>query len=870
MNPLDALAPALELEDVERVWQQAAEAALTLGEPGLLRDLCATMRAHRPHHLEARYYEARVALAEGDTGRAQPLLEGVLRHDPEHWPSRWALGTLLLARNDVEAGLARLREAALRGGTAVLAQVRLELPASTLQRWESFRSATQRPAAEQAQWDDALRRVTEAFGDTLEGDDSPAEDAAFKALQSALLVEALWRSGAMGSAQRLAHKLVMQSPQLIKPRLLLADWLAGDGRVADSVALLHDTRAADPSGQVARRLGLPMLSAALAAPPTEVADLLQRLPDSVRRAVEAGELAQVPAPARMPRVEMKRKRGSRPSPALLEIQQELGKIQKQVQAQAPASARTDLATAEAIVVSREALTKQYGDGNAQAIVREVEALASAVASSDAVRPHVIMLDDAETLKPWKLDRVDPTNAAAVKGLLDRLDERMEGSGQRLAYVLLIGGHDIIPHHRLPNPVEDHDMDVPSDNPYASRGENYLIPTRAVGRLPHEKGSPTLLLEQLRRLQTDWRESALQGKGIISDWLSQFRQWIPGQRRTLSEGESWGMAAQVWEKAAEAVYRTLDSHTALTLCPPESSVRWETQAVPNVPFYYFNLHGVEDGGSWYGQVDPKKPAGGEPFPVALTPRQFEGLDLKRAIVLSEACYGLNPHVTRAADSMALTAVKQGSALYVGSTKTAYASFAPPLMAADLLAALFWRAIAEGATGGLALQQAKVQLAESLMQRTGYLDVEEQKTLTSFILYGDPALPLLRRPSHASTEALNLLAAKTRKRGIYQVAAKGMPGKLPSPEVLESVRAFASPYIQGSRGPLNLRSHPVALSQEPPTTNRFGGTPQAKQVPGRDQWHVTVTHSETDDGVTHRQVLTMTVNKSGKVLRSHMSK
>jgi hypothetical protein len=657
---------------------------------------------------------------------------------------------------------------------------------------------------------------------------------------------------------------------LVKPRLLLADWLVAEGNIAESVALLHDARAMDPGGQVARRLGL-AAGTALSNPDGEVVALLDRLPEAVKRAVQAGEVFQSPAPAKMPRVGMKRGPRSGPSPALKEIRQELDKIEKQVQAKIAATARTDLATAEAIVVSREALTKLYGGTTAETILTEVKALASAVSSSDAARPHVIVLDDAATLTPWKLDRVDPTNAGAVKKLLDRLDEKMELSGERLAYVLLVGGHEVVPHHRLPNPVDDHDMDVPSDNPYAARGDNYLIPTRAVGRLPHEHGSPELLLEQLRRLQTDWRESATMGKGIISDWLSQFKQLMPGGRRTLTEGESWGMAAQVWEKAAKAVYRTLDSATDLSLSPPDTSTKWEGQPVPSVPFYYFNLHGVEDGSSWYGQVDPKNPKGGESFPVALTPKQLQALDLRRAILLSEACYGLNPHVTRIGDSMALTAVKQGSALFIGSTKTAYASFAPPLMAADLLAALFWRAIAEGATGGVALQQAKVQLAETMMHRTGYLDVEEQKTLTSFILYGDPALPLLRRPSHASTEALNQLAAKTRKSGVYQVAAKGRPERAPNNEVLQSVQAFAKSYIQGSRGPLNLRSHPVALSHEPPAASRFMGATHAKQVADkRGQWHVTVTHSEADDGVTHWQVLTMTVNKGGKVLRSHMSK
>ncbi|MGH2542036.1 MAG: tetratricopeptide repeat protein, partial [Ardenticatenaceae bacterium] len=101
--------------DLERRWCQAAEAALTLGDYELVGRLCAAMRADRPHHLDASYYEARLALQWGDLNKAQPLLEQVLRHDPQHWPARWALGVVLLRRGDADRGLARCREAAWQG-----------------------------------------------------------------------------------------------------------------------------------------------------------------------------------------------------------------------------------------------------------------------------------------------------------------------------------------------------------------------------------------------------------------------------------------------------------------------------------------------------------------------------------------------------------------------------------------------------------------------------------------------------------------------------------------------------------------------------------------------------------------------------------
>mgnify|MGYP001081235206 CR=1 FL=1 len=74
--------------------------------------------------------------------------------------------------------------------------------------------------------------------------------------------------------------------------------------------------------------------------------------------------------------------------------------------------------------------------------------------------------------------------------------------------------------------------------------------------------------------------------------------------------------------------------------------------------------------------------------------------------------------------------------------AYGSIAAPLAAADLLGHTFWRYLHEGFPAGEALRQAKIHLASSMSQRQGYLDGEDQKTLISFILFGDPlAQPLL---------------------------------------------------------------------------------------------------------------------------------
>ena len=75
-----------------------------------------------------------------------------------------------------------------------------------------------------------------------------------------------------------------------------------------------------------------------------------------------------------------------------------------------------------------------------------------------------------------------TIAWQLKLILGDLDAALEKRGERIGAVLIVGGPEIVPFHNLPNPVEDADMDVPSDNPYAAKDNNYFISDWPVGRV----------------------------------------------------------------------------------------------------------------------------------------------------------------------------------------------------------------------------------------------------------------------------------------------------------------------------------------------------------------------------------------------------
>ena len=122
-----------------------------------------------------------------------------------------------------------------------------------------------------------------------------------------------------------------------------------------------------------------------------------------------------------------------------------------------------------------------------------------------------------------------------------------------------------------------------------------------------------------------------------------------------------------------------------------------------------------------------------------------------IVFSEACFGAHILDKQCQEALALKFLAAGSELVVGSTCMAYGSITDQLSAADLLGHSFWSNLKDGLAAGEALRRAKIQMARDLQSRQGYLDGMDQKTLISFVLYGDPlAQPVRMRKAAKSIQ------------------------------------------------------------------------------------------------------------------------
>ncbi len=507
------------------------------------------------------------------------------------------------------------------------------------------------------------------------------------------------------------------------------------------------------------------------------------------------------------------------------------------------------------ISSRQGLEKRYGGEGFQLVDEALNQLHLAVSEHVNLNAILVYVDDAPSLAAYGLQPVEPTNPWQIKVLIEQLNTQIKLRRQEIRYLLIVGGDTIIPFHRLPNPINDQDADVPSDNPYASQDTNYFIPERAVGRLPDGQGEAvTILLKLIQEIVTAHRRKTATDKGAFAALLHSLR--MEGQKEDPRAG--LGYSASIWRKASRQVLQTIGEHHPLRISPPLTYQ--EFKRVTYAPLSYFNLHGIEDGPNWYGQRDTLFPAGYELFPVALRPEDLNSEDYAGSVIFTEACYGANILGKNSETSLALKFLASQARAVIGSTKVAYGTAAPPLIGADLLGKYFWKGLLAHLTIGEALKYAKVNLAREMQERQGYLDSEDQKTLLSFVLYGDPALPGLPDGN------IELVSKALCPPLVYQRQAKDHKNLLPE-DLVATVKGrieASLPHLAQAR----IHAAPVILSNEGLENSHIKGRgarrPNAK-------WAFTLEKEFPGNGEgPHHQVVKVIVDERGAILKAVMSK
>jgi tetratricopeptide (TPR) repeat protein len=851
---------------------------------------------------------ARLSLALGDSGYAIALLRHLLAHLPHYLEARLLLGNLLIERGELEE--------ARRQGEVVLAVDPANYEALQGLRLLSHMRAPGLPSLEPVRSGTGRASLSRYPGPVLARPGLPGRGAGRGAATESdplagggeglrhrlVLAEALWRGARWREAKRLLAGLEERHPSCLRAKLMLADILLREGNEVAGACLLHEAQALDPSMKVARELfgglhsdflemdvGIP-LPEGLPPGPEELKVLLKGYGkegidvEEGGKEVPAGFLAEEEAD-QIPDVEEEAEPEAvieplegRPDRAVAEEEEPVEVVDPLATEEWPHQLPTDegktepeeapgesveeseivvipslredtpsLRPMELIVTSKFRLAEKYGPDGFMRIEERLSELERATKGLEVKRVYV---DEGRTLDG--LEPVDSTDPWAIKAFIDEIDERLRAEGKEAKFLLLVGGDDIIPFCRLPNPADDGELEVWTDNPYASRDDNFLLPQRAVGRIPDGKKEDILL---------SLLDVAIEGhkeKGRLTGMVAGL---IRGLRRSPS---SLGLSAEIWQEASQAVFEAIGNSKGLEISPPFTDQEFLERHTQVPPLAYFNLHGVKEAAYWYGHS-----SSGEEFdfPIALTPLNLAWAEVSGAVVYSEACYGAHLREGSTDSSIPLAFLAKGAKTVIGSTGMAYGSLMPPLSGADLLGRNLWLGLKRGFTIGEALLRAKLGLVEEMAERQGFLDGEDQKTILSFVLYGDPSLtaPIVashsKQPSKAEISCPSVVCGMRVQDSIEvgeEVVAKVrkyLTEKAPFMAELKLKVASQSLCAKDCNcgGGCFLRQSPLGVKKAPP--NLVFTSERLAPLPG--------------DG-TLKQIFRVTADQGGNVLKVAISK
>ncbi|NIV15044.1 MAG: hypothetical protein GWN62_28445 [Aliifodinibius sp.] len=482
--------------------------------------------------------------------------------------------------------------------------------------------------------------------------------------------------------------------------------------------------------------------------------------------------------------------------------------------------------------------------------------------------YSIYIDDPICTDKLGLPPAIANDPWSIKNFIKDLDHVLFTKGEKIGALMIVGSEKVIPFHLLPNPIDDFDTHVPSDNPYACDDENYFIPLWPIGRLPGSAGNdPEPLIRQLNKISMarQFEPSTYQNP----PWLIRLLHKFFKQAFRKRSSNSFGYSAEVWRRASHAVYRPIGKPHHLKISPPLNARKVSNFTKKTTHLAYYNLHGLEDTSEWYGQRDPIEDQLGPDYPIALRPVDIKNGGRAPKIVFSEACFGANIINKSVENAICLKFLDSGSQAVVGSTCTSYGSISTPLIAADLLGKAFWSYLQDGYPVGESLRRAKIHLAKEMNKRQGYLDGEDQKTLISFILYGDPLTQ--NNVSHDGSidkGKLHPVYDSDKIKTVCDKVNQHQTDQIPT-DVIKQVKGIVKHYLPGMEDAKIIYSHEHTHCQghECPTPN-LGNQASPKSSPSRRV--ITLSKQIAKESRTHTQHARITISADGKITKLAVSR
>jgi hypothetical protein len=334
-----------------------------------------------------------------------------------------------------------------------------------------------------------------------------------------------------------------------------------------------------------------------------------------------------------------------------------------------------------------------------------------------LRAQLVAVDDSTTMRRFSARPVARTDDPAQnKAAVDAIYKALAPD-----YLMILGSIDVVPHQDLKNPLYGNtdpdpmalgDIPYACEAPYSKQPQDFVGPTRVVGRLPDITNS------------TD--------PAYIVNLLNNAASYKPLSQTDFTK--YFAVSAQIWQKSSDlSVVKTFGNDQSLHDVPPDNS-EWSSDELRRMA-HFFNCHGA----SLYAQFFGQPADGSQNFPVALDAEYLDGKTPNGAVAAAECCYGgqlYDPAQCLSRPGQAgicNTYLGNGAWGFLGSTTIAYG---PPEgnAQADLMCQYFLQSVLTGASLGRATLEARQQFVAASFPP----DPSDIKTLAQFNLYGDPSI------------------------------------------------------------------------------------------------------------------------------------
>jgi hypothetical protein len=387
----------------------------------------------------------------------------------------------------------------------------------------------------------------------------------------------------------------------------------------------------------------------------------------------------------------------------------------------------------------------------------------------------IAVDDPEDMKEWGAAPV--SGEATPEKIKQAIDDLWKKITPTPDYLVLFGGHDIVPMFEVFNPAYDQSGDddekVPTDNPYASSKRfhpskriSYLVPDRVIGRIPDMVSDPG---DTGRNGDPAW----------FVDYLETARSW-KAQPDTFYARPLYAICTHECEGAGLDCLKYIarpDSH--LFLCPPTTDSGRPARKQLSASVHMIKCHGSQFRPVFYGE---KKIDKRTKFLKAIRSATLESRLTSATLVTTMCCYGaqifspFDPKAKyRGEWPLASIYLRKGALGFVGSTMKAWVGSPSFKNWADILAAGYLKNVLAGSSIGRAFLDSKTTYAYSIIDNGKILDLADEKTLIEYVLLGDPSI----HPVESKLSPRGALAddERRRRREVSRRLAQGLRILLP---------------------------------------------------------------------------------------------